>query len=303
MSALVIYCRRSTDRQDLTHAAQEAAGRAWAKSHGYEVAGVFTDTCSGSISPLERKGFIDATDALGEGDILWVQRRDRLGRDVVANAFAQKFVEKHGSRVVSADCGSQVGPEQELLANLLDSFASYEKSLISARTRRALASRASQGLSVGTAPLGTTADESGKIIPNEEEAMSLEKVREWYRDGVSVDVILERCEAEGITARSGATPSKKTIYKWVKGVTRLVAAPRRTYENKGGRPPVATSTPGLVELLLRLRSEGKSFVACAAHLEASGFRNSRGNPFSERQLRRVVNSLARVGGETVGTMR
>ena len=55
MTQVIIYARRSTDRQDLTHEAQEAAGRAWAQSQGYLVRAVFNDTCSGSVSPLERE--------------------------------------------------------------------------------------------------------------------------------------------------------------------------------------------------------------------------------------------------------
>lgn len=289
MPAIIIYARRSTDRQDLTHDAQEAAGRLWAESRGLEVAGVFCDTCSGSISPLEREGFSAAIETISEGDILWVQRRDRLGRDVVANAFAQKFIEKHGARVVSGDCGDQVGPEAELMANLLDSFAQYERALISMRTRRALARRRAQGLvTTGSAPLGHRANNEGMMEMNEKETANIERVRDWYRAGLPFVDIQERCEAEGIQSRSGATPSTGTLRRWVKGIERDVPAKRRASTGKlGGRKPVAASQPGLVGILRSLRAQGKTWAACAQHLEEEGYRNSKGKPFHRQQLQRI----------------
>ena len=301
MPSVIIYARRSTDRQDLTHDAQEAAGRLWAESRGLEVVGVFCDTCSGSVNPLERDGFSSAVEALGEEDILWVQRRDRLGRDVVANAFAQKFIEKHGARVVSGDCGDQVGPEAELMANLLDSFAQYEKSLISMRTRRALARRKAQGLvTTGSAPLGHHANAEGMMTVNEEETANIEQVRIWYRAGLPFAEIQERCEAESIKSRSGSTPSTVTLRRWVKGIERDVPAKRRPNTGRpAGRKPVAAGQAGLIGILRRLRAEGQSWSVCAQRLEAEGYRNSKGNPFHRQQLQRV---LARVESETVGTV-
>jgi DNA invertase Pin-like site-specific DNA recombinase len=290
MSAIIIYARRSTDRQDLTHDAQEAAGRLWAESRGLSVAGVFCDTCSGSVSPLEREGFSAAVETISEGDILWVQRRDRLGRDVVANAFAQKFIEKHGARVVSGDCGDQVGPESDLMANLLDSFAQYERSLIAMRTRRALARRRAKGLvTTGSAPLGHRADHEGMMELNAEETANIERVRRWYRAGLPFADIQERCEAEGIKSRSGATPSTVTLRRWVKGIERDIPAKRRPSTGKpAGRKPVAAGQAGLVGILRSLRESGKTWAACAQHLEEEGYRNSKGNPFHRQQLQRVL---------------
>ena len=302
MPSVIIYARRSTDRQDLTHDAQEASGRLWAESRGLEVTGVFCDTCSGSVNPLERDGFSSAVENLGEDDILWVQRRDRLGRDVVANAFAQKFIEKHGARVVSGDCGDQSGPEAELMANLLDSFAQYERALISMRTRRALARRRAQGLvTTGSAPLGHIANAEGMITVNEEETANIELVRVWYRAGLPFAEIQERCETTGIKSRSGSTPSTVTLRRWVKGIERDVPAKRRARTGKpAGRKPVAEVQAGLVSILRSLRSEGHSFAECERRLAEAGYLNSKGRPFHRRQLQRV---LARVGSETVGTMR
>ena len=124
---------------------------------------------------------------------------------------------------------------------------------------------------------------------NAEEIANIERVRDWYRAGLPFADIQERCEAEGIKSRSGATPSTVTLRRWVKGTERKVPAKRRPSTGKpAGRKPVAAGQAGLVGILRGLRESGKTWAACAQHLEEEGYRNSKGNPFHRQQLQRVL---------------
>jgi DNA invertase Pin-like site-specific DNA recombinase len=95
-----------------------------------------------------------------------VAKRDRLGRYVIAVAMIERLVTKSGARVVSAagEGTDSDDPAALLMRRLIDSFAEYERALIAARTRAALAAKRRRGERVsGIIPFGYQLADDGRV--------------------------------------------------------------------------------------------------------------------------------------------
>ena len=211
-----IYTRRSTEKQDSTHESQEQDCRNWAILNGFIVEEVFRDDCSGSLEVNQREGFLNAINALSQGDVLIMKRRDRLGRDVMVNAIAEKIIQRAGARIITTDLGDVDSIESELVKGIFDQFAQFELKLIQARTKTALALRKQKGLLTGTAPLGLKADTEGLLIDNPEEKLAVKRARVLKEMGLSLGEVMRQLGLEGITCRSGQVPSRSTVSRWIR---------------------------------------------------------------------------------------
>ena len=133
---------------------------------------------------------LEAVAALKRGDVLLVAKRDRLGRDVIAVAMIERLVTKRGARVVSAagEGTDSDDPSAMLMRRLIDSFAEYERLIISARTRAALDAKRRRGERVsGLVPFGYTLGRDGRTLEaNAEEASVIETIRILREQGHSM---------------------------------------------------------------------------------------------------------------------
>ena len=79
MARVFAYCRVSTAEQTTDNQVQEIA------TSGFKVEGprIITETVSGSVAAMERKGFINLLNKLEGGDLLVVTKLDRLGRNAM----------------------------------------------------------------------------------------------------------------------------------------------------------------------------------------------------------------------------
>ena len=112
---------------------------------------------SGGAEIDKRPGLIAALEALRteRAGILVVAKRDRLARDVLVAAMVERLCQREGARIQSADgTGNGDSPEAKLLRTMIDAFAAYERALIRARTRAALAAKKARGERVGGVPYG-----------------------------------------------------------------------------------------------------------------------------------------------------
>lgn len=213
---VVGYVRVSTDEQHLGPMAQEEALHRWCKANGCELVAVHSDLgVSGAAGLDKRPGLmaaLDALDAHGAGRLL-VAKRDRLARDVVIAAMVERLVARVGAEVVAADgTGNGDGPEALLMRRIVDAFAEYERALIRARTRAALAAKKARGERVGSVPYGYRLAADGVHLepePAEQEALAL--IRRYRELGLSLREIGERLEARGILPRSGKRWHPQTI--------------------------------------------------------------------------------------------
>ncbi len=93
-------------------------------------------------------------------------------------------------------------PEGRLMRTMLGAFAAFERDLIRARTRAALAVKRARGELTGTAPYGFRAV-AGRLEPHEDERATLARILDLLSKGKSLRAILNRLEFEGVRARGG----------------------------------------------------------------------------------------------------
>jgi DNA invertase Pin-like site-specific DNA recombinase len=104
---------------------------------------------------LDRPGLTKLLEELRRGDVVLVAKRDRLGREVLFVQLLQADIERRGAWVESAAGeGNGDQPADKLMRNLIDSFSEYERDQIRARTKAALAVKASRSERVGAIPYG-----------------------------------------------------------------------------------------------------------------------------------------------------
>lgn len=202
------YLRVSTAEQDLGPEAQRAAIEAWARGAGVEVVAYFEDRVSGATGIEARPGLLAALDALrdsGAGALV-VSKRDRLARDPIVSAMAERLVSAAGARLVSAAGEGTEGdsPSDVLMRRMLDAFAEHERLVIKARTRAALAAKKAKGERTGSVPTGFTLGEDGRtLVPDSHETAAVELARELRAAGLTYRAIGAALEARGYRPRGG----------------------------------------------------------------------------------------------------
>lgn len=201
------YVRCSTADQHLSPAAQRATLEAWAAREGVSIVAWFTDTgVSGGSEIADRPALVAALGELRScrAGILVVARRDRLARDVWIAATIERAASAAGARVVAAD-GTANGssPADQFMRTVIDAASQYERGLIKARTRAALAAKKARGERVGQIPYGFEVGPDGKLTPNAAEQGVLSIVRELRAAGLSQRAIVRELEARGVASRAG----------------------------------------------------------------------------------------------------
>jgi DNA invertase Pin-like site-specific DNA recombinase len=204
----VAYLRVSTDDQALGPEAQRAAIERWAAAAGVEVASWHEDRgVSGGASLDRRPGLLEALDAAkgARAGLLVVAKRDRLARDPIVAAMTEAAAERIGARIVSA-AGEGEGddPAAILMRRMVDAFAEYERHLIKARTKAALAVKRSRGERVGALPIGFRAGEGASLEADAAEGAAIARVRQLRAEGAAIRTIAATLNAEGFRARGAA---------------------------------------------------------------------------------------------------
>ena len=204
MGKIIAYIRRSKD--DETGLSFAAQLEAISKRNGAPDAVYKDEGISGARA--DRPGLLGALEALKRGDVLAVYRRDRLARDVYLAAWIDKEVQKRRARIVSATESGTNGqdPASELLRHIVSAFAAYERALVGARTRAALAQKKGRGEKLGGSlpPYGYRVAEGGRMLePLPEEQEVIERVRRLRSRRWSLRRIASRLTLDGIPTKAG----------------------------------------------------------------------------------------------------
>jgi DNA invertase Pin-like site-specific DNA recombinase len=188
------YVRVSTEEQGVSGAgleAQRRAIRAECKRRGWRLLRIEEDVLSGRT--MKRPGLQRALDACrtGEASGVVVAKLDRLSRSLVDFAGLLADAQAKGYNVVALDLGVDLStPSGEFLANVMASAAQWERRIIGARTREALAVKRAQGVKLGRP----------RTLPD----VLRERIRQMRKAGQSLPKIAETLNAEGVpTARGG----------------------------------------------------------------------------------------------------
>jgi len=204
-SKVVAYIRVSTEDQHLGPEAQIAAINVWATRQNVTVVAVHRDLGVSGATPLaDCPGLMAALNDLsvhGAG-MLVVAKRDRLARDVMKAAMVEASAEKVGARVVSAAGeGDGTDPAAQLMRTIVDAFAQYERAMIAARTRAALAVKKMKGERTGGIPYGFS-DLDGQLVANDAERVVIARARELSSQGLSLRAICVLLKTEDIVFRN-----------------------------------------------------------------------------------------------------
>jgi DNA invertase Pin-like site-specific DNA recombinase len=216
----IAYLRVSTDEQRLGPEAQRAAIEAWASREGVSVLSWHTDQgVSGGSEIDDRPGLIAAIADLRahRAGVLIVAKRDRLARDVYIAATLDRSVARSGARVVCADgVANGDSAADALFRTILDGTAAYEREIIRARTRAALAAKRTRGERTGGVPFGYRLAEDGIHIEEDPaEQTTLARIHALRSGGLSVREIAANLNAENVPAR-GKRWYKSTVHEIVR---------------------------------------------------------------------------------------
>lgn len=226
----VAYLRVSTTReqQELGISAQRAAIESWANREGVEVCAVFEEEVSGGASLEKRPILLRAITALGDhgAALLVVQRLDRFSRDPLTAAMSEIQIAKLGARLVTADgVGNGDDPGSRLMKDVALAAARFERSMVAARTKAALAVKMARGESTGTPPYGWRVGEDGKtLVADEREQETTRAMRSLREQGWSYRQIRKEGARRGWTSRAGKAFTLQAVFDLVKNA---VAAPNK----------------------------------------------------------------------------
>lgn len=215
-SIAVAYLRVSTDaeRQALGVEAQREAIRAWAAKNSVTVVRWVVEEVSGGAELAARTGLLDALAAVGaeQAGHLVVQRLDRFSRDPLTAMLAEIELQKTGAKLsIAVGCDDSDDPAAELLRTVLLAVAKFEKRMISARIKAALAVKKRRGECLGEASFGFARGDSGELVANDGEQRVVQLVRQLADQGMSQRAIAAKLAAEGIVGRSGRPYSQTQI--------------------------------------------------------------------------------------------
>jgi DNA invertase Pin-like site-specific DNA recombinase len=168
------------------------------------------------VTPIDqRPALVAALAALREhgAGVLVVAKRDRIARDVVLTAGVERAAAQCGAAVVSAAGeGNGAAPADQFMRTVIDGAAQYERALIRARTRAALAAKRARGEAAGNAPFGFDVTVDGRLVPNERERATLAAVRELRASGLPVRAIAAELAIRGlVSARTGRAYGKSQV--------------------------------------------------------------------------------------------
>ena len=216
------YVRVSTTEQvasGLGLDAQRHSLNAYASRQGWTLAAIHADEGQSGAAPLnERAGLLSAVQSLAPGDTLIVAKLDRLSRgDAIEAAIIEELIDRRRARVLSAageGTEHQDDPSAQLQRSIVQMFASYERGMIAARTRAALAAKKARGERVGTEPYGRT----------DAERRAVAVIEECRAAGYSHRETAEELNRQGFTTRRGSA----WRWEYVRSIERTRAGqPRR----------------------------------------------------------------------------
>ena len=171
------YVRVSTEEQANSGAglaAQRAAIEAECKHRGWRLVEIIEDA-GYSAKDLKRPGVQIALETLErhEASGLVVAKLDRLSRSMLDFTGIMAKASKQGWALVALDCAvDTTTPAGEAMANVLATFAQFERRLIGQRTREALAAKRAAGVRLGR-PLSLPAPVRARITADREAGRSL----------------------------------------------------------------------------------------------------------------------------------
>ena len=204
----IIVLRRSTASQDVSLEAQQADCEQVCADNGWKVAGVYSDTASGSACLEKRPALVEALGALRKGDVLVARSASRISRKLGIHLAIEDEVRTKKASIYYVDGGhADDSPEKVLLRRIRDSIAEYELALVRFRTKSALRKLRKDGRALGSPGMtryGFARSECGQnLVEHPEEMKCVHRVWELNQQGVNGVRTKAIIDAEGYRTRRG----------------------------------------------------------------------------------------------------
>src|SRR4029077_10945722 len=147
-------------------------------------------------------------------DAVLINDVDRLARDVAHLGVIKRDLERKGVKVIFRKLPSDTSPTNNLMVNILGSFAEFERELISDRTRRGrrhkvevrkqyLGSNTSYGYRY--TPIDRLTGKEGVLEVVSEEAAVVRQMFEWVdQEGLSARRVMLRLNEQKVPPKMGA---------------------------------------------------------------------------------------------------
>lgn len=176
MSRVVAYIRVSTSKQFVEN--QLSGIRAFAERERIEITEIVGETISGYKSTLTERKFSEVLEGLERGDMLIVSETSRISRRLldVQNTIQQLLERGISVVAVKENIVFKDDINSKVLAFAFGLSAEIERSLISARTREALAVKKAEGVVLGR-PVGSGKPEKLKLYGKDEQILDLQLKR------------------------------------------------------------------------------------------------------------------------------
>jgi len=138
--------------------------------------------------------------------VLVVAKLDRLSRSLVDFAGLMERASREGWALVSLDLGVDTStPQGEMLANVMASFAQFERRLIAERTKAALAALKARGVRLGRP----------RVLPD----AVVDRIAEMSATGLGLRVIARTLNDDGTpTANGGLCWHPSTVAVVLRGL-------------------------------------------------------------------------------------
>ena len=178
---VVGYTRVSTDEQassGLGLQAQRTLIEAECNRRGWDLLQVFEDAGASGKTLSGRPALTEALEAVrgGAADALVVAKLDRLSRSLLDFAGLMESSRREGWALVILDLGvDTTTPSGEMIANVMATFAQFERRLIGQRTRDALAVKKRTGTRLGR-PVALDKATAKRIIRERRRGSSLRDI-------------------------------------------------------------------------------------------------------------------------------
>lgn len=204
----VAYLRVSTDEQSLGLDAQRAAIEAWAVREGVTIAAWHCDLgLSGGADIAARPSLVAALADLRthRAGLLVAAKHDRVARDILIATTIERVAASASARIVSADgVGNGTTGADKLMRTMMQGMAEFERSMIKARTKAALAAKAARGERVGSVAYGYELAADGvHLVARADEQAVISTVRALSAGGFSVRRIVAELGARNVVSRAG----------------------------------------------------------------------------------------------------
>ena len=183
------YVRVSTEEQKRSGAglaAQRSAIRQACETRGYTLMRIVEDG-GYSAKSLERPGITTVLEELdaGNADALMVAKLDRLSRSLLDFAGLMERSRSKGWALIALDLGVDTStPAGEMMANVLATFAQFERRLIGQRITEALAQKRAAGVRLGR-PRSLPDDVVDRILGERAAGSTLQAIA----DGLNADKV------------------------------------------------------------------------------------------------------------------